>query len=90
MVFRNYGPHPLNCVPYISRPDDRTDDVTRSKAAHEGLSKSEARGPQHNEAVLLAKYLLAQPAMWDNPFRRITASMIIDHVHCIWNSAYCL
>jgi hypothetical protein len=50
------------------------------KAAHEGLSKSvvEFEAPQLNEAVLLAKCLLTQPAMWDNHLRRSTASMIMS------------
>ncbi|KAH9975378.1 cytochrome P450 [Lactifluus volemus] len=50
------------------------------KAAHEGLSKSvvEFEAPQLNEAVLLAKCLLTQPATWDNHLRRSTASMIMS------------
>jgi hypothetical protein len=50
------------------------------KAAHEGLSKTvvEFKAPQLNEAVLLAKCLLTQPATWDNHLRRSTASMIMS------------
>jgi hypothetical protein len=51
------------------------------KAAHECLSKSVVesfKAPQLDEAILLTKGLLAQPAMWDSHLRRTAASMVMS------------
>ncbi|KAH9975377.1 cytochrome P450 [Lactifluus volemus] len=51
------------------------------KAAHESLSKSTVesfKAPQLDEAILLTKGLLAQPATWDNHLRRTAASMVMS------------
>ena len=51
------------------------------KAAHESLSKSvleSFKTRQLNEAILLTTGLLAQPAMWDEHFRRTSASVVMS------------